>query len=295
MSQLGKDMLNISKRTKIRFYFTDWQLSMSFAGKPPATSLLALLIWKPQFLWKSFNFPRRSSKWTNFPVSLRPCWSPARTGVNSTWVELYVRGLAGWRFSWREQSKPGWEDQDAFRTPWLPSQHRLPVGVFSTHNLVPEELLSSKNVPILPVTVAYKPARSSPKEWWPWGGDTGVWYLQEPTSTVTCWPDVMKHHTQVGAELQWWVERQQKVVQPLAQGFLKSSFGGKSYRCNDFCGREWQCLYRELVKQQPRAFYSKTWFDLQMWLRKLNRKVEMTVIIGFGINLLGCKKSLCRK
>lgn len=163
MSQLGRDMLNISKRTEIRFYFTDWQLSMSFAGKSPATSLLALLIWKPQFLRWSPRKIEGFSKWTHFSVGLSPCWSPARTRVNSTWVQLCIQGLAGWHLSWGERSKPGWEDQDSSTAPWLPPWHRLSVGVFSTRNLVPRELLSNKNVPILPVTIAYKPARSSPK------------------------------------------------------------------------------------------------------------------------------------
>ena len=48
--------------------------------------------------------------------------------------------------------------------PRLPPWHGLsPKGVFSTHNLVPEDLLSSRNVQSFLVTVAHKPARSSPK------------------------------------------------------------------------------------------------------------------------------------
>jgi len=43
MSQLGKDMLNASKREEIGFYFTDRQLYI-FAGKAPVMSLSAVLI-----------------------------------------------------------------------------------------------------------------------------------------------------------------------------------------------------------------------------------------------------------
>jgi len=55
---------------------------------------------------------------TRPPLGLSPCWSPARTGVSSVWVQLYIRGLGGWP-SRGEQSKPAREDKEAARAPWL--------------------------------------------------------------------------------------------------------------------------------------------------------------------------------
>lgn len=81
-------------------------------------------------------FSRSSFMSTRHPLGFSPCWSPARTGVKSTWVQLCIWGPAGGHLSWREQRKPGWEDKEAARAPRLPPCRGLsPKLVFGTPSL----------------------------------------------------------------------------------------------------------------------------------------------------------------